>query len=146
MVANDGGWTRQRPALWEVELYKRADGSQPAEQFFEAVGDEVAQRLIGYVDRIAEGPIGYPAGPEWQAMHGPALGCHEVRVRFGRTLYRLFVRLDAGPFAESPGIGRLVLLGGESKPAGTALPPAVYRAVGAMAADYRRHRRVSPPT
>lgn len=145
MDGDYGRRARRRIATWEVELYERADGSQPAELFFERIGDDVAQRLIGYVDRIVESPIGHPAGPEWQAMHGSALGCHEVRVRFGRTLYRLFVKLDAGPFVESPGLGRFVLLGGESKPVGTALPEPIYREIGTMADDYMLQRRVSPP-
>jgi hypothetical protein len=135
----------RRPRHWEVELYERQDGSQPAETFFGQIGDDVAQRLIGYVDRVAEDPVGYPAGPEWQAMHGAALGCHEVRVRFGQTLYRLFVKLDSAPFEGSPGLARFVLLSGASKAVGTALPEKVYRDVGVMAADYALHRKVSPP-
>ena len=58
-----------RPTHWEVEFYERADGVQPAEVFFQAIADDVARRLIGYIDNVAENPLSYPAGPEWQAMH-----------------------------------------------------------------------------
>ena len=146
MTGDGANRGRRRPSRWEVELYERADGVQPAEVFFQSIEDEVAQRLIGYIDHVAEDPVGYPAGAEWQAMHGEALGCHEVRVRSRNRLYRIYVKLDTGPFAEYPDAGRLVLLTGESKPVRTALPPSVYRAVGQMANDYMQDRRVSPAT
>lgn len=139
-----GDRDRSRPDHWAVELYEREDGIQPAEVFVQEISEDIAHRLFGYVDHVAEDLLRFPAGPEWQAMHGEALGCHEVRVRFGTRLYRMYVRLDAGPFQGQPGLGRLVLLSDESKPTGTALPPNVYRAVGEMARDYLQTRKVSP--
>ncbi len=133
----------RRPRLWEVELYEQADGMQPAEAYFEAIPEEVFQRLQGYIDYVAEDPLGFPAGAEWQAMHGEALGCHEVRVFERGRLYRVFVRLDAAR-PGGAGVGRLVLLGGADKPPRTALPDHVYREVGRAARDYMAARRVSP--
>lgn len=129
--------------MWEVEFYEQADGVQPAEAYFDTITSAVFQRLQGYIDHLAEDPIGFPAGSEWQAMHGAALGCHEVRVLHRGRLYRLFVRLDAEPPGRA-GFGRLVLLSGADKPLGTALPERVYRDVGRAAADYMASRRISP--
>lgn len=124
---------------FNVELYERPDGAQPAEAYILALPEQVLPRLFAFVDDIAENwPLRRSPGPEWQPLHAPATGCHEVRIRSGKTLYRLFAKLDGAR-------RRLVLLEGATKRVDQALPAATYRRIAAIADDYMKRRKVSPP-
>ena len=125
--------------VFDVEFYAYGDDEQPAEAFILGLSNEDAGRLFGFVDNIAsDWPLRRSEGTDWKRLGGPAKGCHEVRLRIWKKLYRLYVRLDGER-------RRFVLLDGETKSADAALPATVYRRVGRFGNDYMATRCISPP-
>lgn len=73
----------------------------------------------------------------WEAMHGEMAGYYEARTRGpDRRLYRLFCFLER----DQPGLTKpsVVVIGGLSKPVGTALTSAEYRSIRALGDEYRK--------
>lgn len=72
----------------------------------------------------------------WEAMHEEMAGYYEARTRGpDRRLYRLFCFLDR----DKPGLSKpsVVVLGGLSKPVGTAFTAAEYRSIRELGDEYR---------
>lgn len=129
---------RRSERVFDVEFYERPDGTQPAEAYIDSLPEQVLPRLFAFVDDVAENwPLTRSPGPEWQPLHAPATGTHEVRMRSGKTLYRLFANLDGAR-------RRVVLLDGATKQIEEALLGATYRKIAEMAVDYMKRRQVSP--
>jgi len=66
-------------------------------------------------------------------MHGTMHGYYEARDRHGKTLYRLYCKLDRCP---STGQNLLVIICGGSKPNEKAFSEAFYRRVRALGDEY----------
>lgn len=106
----------------------------PGHEFMESCPHQVRATLADILVAVAAGPPpSFPGGAMWQAMHGELRGCHEVRHRHRRLLYRLFCRLDRDP---ATGRDLLSVIDGAVKPVGTALPPAVYARVRRHTDEY----------
>ena len=73
----------------------------------------------------------------WEAMHGSMRGFYEARTRGrDRRLYRLFCILERdAPGLDGPSI---VVIGGLSKPVGTAFSDADYAEIRRLGDEYRR--------
>ncbi len=109
---------------WTVELYLEAGGSLPAAEFLDAC--PVGGRLEAIVESVRSyPPHKYPAGQSWHVMKKDMKGIHEARARNRNELHRLFCILDRDTegILEGPAI---VLLGGGTKPIGTAMDSDVY--------------------
>lgn len=106
----------------------------PGRDFLTACPSRVASTIEHILRAVADGPPpAFPGGAMWQAMHGDLRGCHEVRVRHGRLLYRVFCRLDRDAATER---NLLTVIDGAVKPVGTSLPPALYARVRRHVDEY----------
>jgi len=128
--------------VWDVVVYQRHRDddprqSCPAEQFLNECPDSVARDLIAIVDAVAESPPPrFTGGGMWEAMRGQMRGFYEARTHGpDRRLYRLFCILDRdAPGLEGPSI---VVIGGLSKPAGTAFATSDYETIRRLGDEYR---------
>jgi hypothetical protein len=130
-------------AAWEVKVFQRhheddPGESCPAEAFLLACPLSVREDLIEIVDAVAAAPPPrFPGGGMWEAMHGAMRGFYEARTRGpDRRLYRLFCILERDP----PGLDgpAIVVIGGLSKPVGTAFSDADYAVIRRLGDEYRR--------
>lgn len=78
--------------------------------------------------------------PMARVLVGELAGLYEVRVRQGRTLFRLLYLLERD--ADDLGGPSFVCLGGLSKQSRSAADPRDYAAIKQFAAEFRRHRTV----
>lgn len=129
--------------LWDVVLFQRHKDDDPAkrcpgEEFLDQCPDSVRADLIAIIDAVAESPPPqFSGGGMWEAMHGEMSGFYEARTRGpDRRLYRLFCVLER----EAPGLDgpSIVVIGGLSKPVGTALGKADYAAIRRLGDEYRQ--------
>ncbi len=73
----------------------------------------------------------------WEAMHGEMAGYYEARTRGpDKRLYRLFCLLER----DKPGLSKpsVIILGGLSKPIGTAFSNADYQSIRSLGNQYRQ--------
>src|SRR6266542_1002457 len=128
---------------WEVVVFQRHRNDDPceacpAEEFFAECPPSVARDLSAIVDAVAEAPPAqFTGGGMWEAMHGRMRGFYEARTRGpDRRLYRLFYILERdGSGLDGPAV---VIVGGMSKPAGTAFTDADYEIIRRLGDEYRR--------
>ena len=128
---------------WDIKVFQRhrdddPDESCPAETFLLACPRSVREDLIEIVDAVAAAPPPrFPGGGMWEAMHGTMRGFYEARTRGpGRRLYRLFCILERdAPGLDGPSI---IVIGGLSKPVGTAFSDTDYAEIRRLGDEYRR--------
>jgi hypothetical protein len=128
---------------WEIVVFQRhrdddPNETCPTEEFFDLCPRSVVDDLTGIVDAVAESPPPrFTGGGMWEAMHGQMRGFYEVRTRGpDRRLYRLFCILERdAPGLDGPSI---VVIGGMSKPAGTAFTPTDDEVIRRLGDEYRR--------
>ena len=124
---------------WTDGFFVTQEGRCPAEEWLLELPDRPAARIVAVVRAVRDAPpTTFAGGGMWEAMHGAMTGIHEVRVRVGKDLHRLFCLLDrdhpAGPI--------LVMLDGRTKSVGTALDARDYRSILALQQQYRSSRAV----
>lgn len=131
------------PETWQIVFFKRHRDDDPRESrpgrlFLEGCPGKVAAKLVAIIDAVvAAPPPQFSGGGMWEAMHGSMSGYYEARTRGpDRRLYRLFCLLErALPGLAMPSI---VVLGGLSKPVGTAFSAADYATIRSLGEEYRR--------
>jgi hypothetical protein len=113
----------------------------PTCSFLEEVPTRIAAEIHAVLEAVASAPPpAFSGGGKWEAMHGDLGGLYEVRVRHGRTLFRLLCLLDrTGDDLGGPSI---VCLGGLTKASGSAADPRDYKAIKQFADEFRRCRNV----
>jgi hypothetical protein len=130
-------------AVWDIKIFQRhrdddRDESCPAEAFLLACPRSVRENLIDIVDAVAAAPPPrFPGGGMWETMRGSMRGFYEARTRGpDRRLYRLFCILER----EAPGLDgpSIIVIGGLSKPVGTAFSDADYGEIRRLGGEYRR--------
>jgi hypothetical protein len=130
-------------AAWDIKVFQRhrdddPDEDCPTEAFLLACPQSVRDDLITIVDSVAAAPPPqFSGGGMWEAMHGHMRGFYEARTRGpDRRLYRLFCILER----EAPGLNgpSVVVIGGLSKPVGTAISDADYAQIRRLGDEYRR--------
>ena len=111
--------------MWRVVfMVDPATGHVPARQFLDGLPDKPAAEVVAVLRAVRDAPPpAFSGGGKWQAMHGEMSAFHEVRVRQGRLLHRLFCVLD-----RSTGTGLIVLVTGGSKQDRTRMDPRMYAA------------------
>lgn len=131
---------------WDVVYYKAPDGSVPAIEFLDACSVKVAANLLAVIDAVAEAPPPqYSGGGKWEAMHGSMGGFFEVRATGPqREQFRLFCLLENAEPEELARRGfegpAIAVITGLRKPWRTTFDEREYRAVRALADEYRSRR------
>lgn len=128
---------------WQVVFFKRHRDDDPSEakpgqEFLRACPGNVAAKLIAIIDAVVKAPPPqFTGGGMWEAMHGTMGGYYEARTQGpDKRLYRLFCLLER----EGSGLPRpsIIVLGGLSKPRGTAFRTNDYDAIRQLGDEYRR--------
>ena len=81
---------------WQIEYYKREDGSVPAADFLDDCPTKIEAQFNAVLDAVAAAPPPqFSGGGKWEAMHGDMGGYYEIRVTGpGREQFRLFCLLE----------------------------------------------------
>jgi hypothetical protein len=126
---------------WLIHFFRRSDGCVPTQSFLDAAPVKIAAEIHAVLEAVATAPPpAFSGGGKWEAMHGDMRGLYEIRVRHGRTLYRLICLLDRG--ADDLGGPSIVCLGGLVKASGSAADLRDYNEIRGFAAEFRRCRTV----
>jgi hypothetical protein len=130
-----------RETPWRIHFFRRSDGAVPTRTFLDTLPIKVAAEVHAILEAVATAPPpAFSGGGKWEAMHGEMRGLYEIRVRHGRTLFRLICLLER----DSGDLGgpSIVCLGGLSKASGSAANPRDYREIRQFAEEFRRSRTV----
>jgi hypothetical protein len=126
---------------WRIHFFRRFDGSVPTRSFLDSVPAKVAAEIHAVLEAVASAPPpAFSGGGKWEVMHGDMGGLYEVRVRQGRTLFRLLCILERE--SEDLGGPSVSCLGGLTKPSGSAADPKDYERIRQFAGEFRRRRTV----
>lgn len=102
---------------WTDAFFVTPEGRRPAEEWLLNIPDRPAARIVAVIRAVRDAPpTAFAGGGMWEAMHGSMTGLHEVRIRNGRQLHRLFCLLDR----DHPVGPVLVMLDGMTKSVGAA--------------------------
>ena len=87
---------------WQIEYYKREDGSVPAADFLDDCPTKIEAQFNAVLDAVAAAPPPqFSGGGKWEAMHGTMGGYYEIRLTGpGREQFRLFCLLENAAPAE----------------------------------------------
>jgi hypothetical protein len=133
--------TRTAGPAWRIHFFRRSDGYVPTRSFLDSVPVRTAAEIHAVLEAVATAPPpAFSGGGKWEAMHGELAGLYEVRVRHGRTLFRLICLLERD--ADDLGGPSIVCLGGLAKPSGSAADPRDYRAIMQFASEFQKGRTV----
>jgi hypothetical protein len=135
--------TTRRPTQppWLIHFFRREDGSVPTRSFLDGVPVKIAAEIHAVLEAVATAPPpAFSGGGKWEVMHGDLAGLYEIRVRHGRTLFRLLCLLDRE--GSDLGGASIVCLGGLTKASGSAANPRDYKLIKQFAAEFRRCRSV----
>ncbi len=127
---------------WGIEYFQRHPDDDPARsvpgrEFLAQCPLVVRARIAAVATAVADGPPPqFSGGGMFEAMRDDMSGFHEIRVRHGKLLYRLFVILER----EAPGLDgpSLVVIAGGVKRINTVFPPRDYDDVKRLGEEYRR--------
>jgi hypothetical protein len=130
------------PVAWGIEYFQRHPDDDPAQsvpgrEFLARCPLAVRARLAAIATAVADAPPPqFSGGGMFEAMRDDLSGFHEVRVRHGKLLYRLFVILErAASGLDGPSV---VVITGGVKAINAVFTPREYDEVRRLGEEYRR--------
>lgn len=129
-------WDRGQMARTQAVFYRDQRGREPVDDFIEGLDDKPAAKIDEFIDEYLNGRDPAAPPPEFPITSQIEGELRELRVRFGRTRYRILYQRSEN---------LMVLLHGLEKKSGAVPRGDIQLALDRMA-DFRRRMNAVPRT